>query len=81
LIGCVRSCFKVVLRRSNVVGADTICAARQPEYASTREQAPAAVRRFGPTHRTAPKDNGGRDIGDTASANIIDPYLRVPAQP
>jgi hypothetical protein len=33
----------------------SICAARQPEYASTRQQAPAAMRRFGPTHRTAPK--------------------------
>ncbi|MDT5096401.1 MAG: hypothetical protein QOC76_138 [Mycobacterium sp.] len=36
------------------------------------------MRRFGPTHRTAPKNNGGRDIGDTTSAIIIDPYLLSP---
>jgi hypothetical protein len=50
----------------------SICAARQPEYASTRQQAPAAVRRFRPTQSDCTKNNGQSDIGDTASAIDID---------
>src|SRR5258705_9002325 len=71
-------CSRVVLRRTIVVGADIHLRRRQPEYASTRQQAPAGMRRLVPTPRTAPTMMAEAISGDTASAIVIDRYQRLP---